>query len=78
MGDMADFIILECIEFRAEFPAGEPPLSRTCRYCNKGGYHWFETERGWRLCDDGGKTHECAQYGSTRVITRGNKIIRLP
>lgn len=43
----------------------EPEEDKTCRYCGTSGFHWEETDRGWRLHDAGGNVHLCAQ-GLTR------------
>jgi len=51
--DQRDTMEQEVCECEEEF--------KTCRYCGTGGFHWEETERGWRLFDAGGNMHLCAQ-----------------
>jgi hypothetical protein len=34
-------------------------MSKTCKRCGVGGFHWEELDSGWRLHDRWGKLHEC-------------------
>lgn len=33
-----------------------------CKYCGRGGYHWKQTEQGWRLFTSNGRMHSCKKY----------------
>jgi hypothetical protein len=33
-----------------------------CKYCGRMGFHWKQTEQGWRLFTDNGRVHACKKY----------------
>ncbi len=46
----------------AELIDYELPLSVTCRYCGRSGYHWVKTDTGRRLATHAGRIHSCKAY----------------
>ena len=71
MGEMVDFINNNM------FADDEYDLALVrCRYCNRDGFYWRETEAGWRLTTPTGKIHICSAYkkaGWTTVCGRREK-----
>lgn len=45
-----------------------PKRARTyaCKYCGARGLRWVETQLGWRLADESGARHVCAEYEQSR------------
>ena len=35
----------------------------SCKYCNKDGFYWADTQYGWRLFDAKGEQHMCRING---------------
>jgi hypothetical protein len=65
MGDMADMLIEQGFEMMMDgddawdYPESNHSNLKTCKYCGATGFHWVDTEGGWRLADYSGKLHNC-------------------
>lgn len=40
-----------------------------CKFCNRDGFHWEETEKGWRLATETGRLHICNKYRPAVLIS---------
>lgn len=80
MGDMTDYYLSQEDPFdplgtywESPEPEGEhPPSPRSssvaigCRYCLAGPFQWAETAHGFRLVNERGEIHSCAEYDLRR------------
>lgn len=60
MGDIADDHINRMMDAMPDAWHRSPaPRIVECRNCGKGGFHWEQTDEGWRLAGRNGLLHKC-------------------
>ena len=60
MGEQADYIIDQIWNEEEDYDGSLQV--KVCKYCNRFGFYWGKTDRGWRLHTATGKIHECTAY----------------